>query len=309
MITKHYWTIAVSLIVFCIIVTFSSCIDDPSPNWFNYELFVNERDQYPAFSPDGEYIAYYHYSSQSPEPVDYPSGLYIVDRNGNNRVLVIEGQHENPAWSPDGKWLVFVTQGVIQKCKINGDSLTTFQGLENQSSSFEDALFFPDWTPDGKYILFDRAVNREGESNLYSMKADFADSRPIFGVIVVAGRDPELSPDNDRVVYMRATIEWPHWEIFSMDTLGTDQIQLTQNNKDNRGPTWAPDGLHIAWSSNIQIHTMNADGSNQRFLAYGQYPSWSVNNEIAFSHADATYKKEVLYTINPDGSNKKQITF
>lgn len=32
-------------------------------------------------------------------------------------------------------------------------------------------------------------------------------------------------------------------------------------------------------------------------------------NEIVFSHADADHSKEALYTIDPDGTNKTQITF
>ena len=54
---------------------------------------------------------------------------------------------------------------------------------------------------------------------------------------------------------------------------------------------------------------MNSDGSNQQEIGYGNDPSWSVNNEIVFSHANVNFSKEVLYTVNPDGSNKNQITF
>src|SRR5690606_25092568 len=165
----------------------------------------------------------------------------LLTKNGGNRTLVLAGQHENPSWSPDGQWLVFSSNGEIQKCRIDGTDLTTFSGLEGQHSSFEDALFFPDWTSDGRHILFDRASNKEGESNLYSMKSDFTNARPIFGNIVVAGRDPELSPVNSKIAYMKASSEWLNWEIFVMDTTGSFDVRLTNNAADDRGPTWSPD--------------------------------------------------------------------
>jgi hypothetical protein len=71
----------ISSFILLTIVAFTSCAPErggPDPS--NYEDFVEEQDKYPVFSPDGVHIAYYHYSSRLPEPVDYPSGLYIIDK-------------------------------------------------------------------------------------------------------------------------------------------------------------------------------------------------------------------------------------
>ncbi len=54
---------------------------------------------------------------------------------------------------------------------------------------------------------------------------------------------------------------------------------------------------------------MNADGSNQYSIDYGNYPSRSPADEIVYSNVNADYTKEILYIINPDGKNKRQITF
>jgi Tol biopolymer transport system component len=93
-----------------------------------------------------------------------------------------------------------------------------------------------------------------------------------------------------------------------MNFTDSTENRITDNNKDNRDPSWSPDGQQIVWSQQVRIHIMNSDGSRQRFITYGVNPSWSVHDEIVFSHANSDYTKEVLYTIKPDGSGRKQIT-
>lgn len=301
---KAYVAVSVTILGWILLLT--SCMPEyGEPNPFNYEDFVEEQDKYPAFSPDGEFIAYYHNSSQLPEPSNYPSGLYIIDKNGNNRQLVLQGHHYNPAWSPNAQWLVFSSGGVIQKCKVNGDELTKFSGLDY----LENPQFYsPDWSPDMNYILFDKPFAPEG--GLYYATSDFSKSGRSYGLLIETGSQPELSPDGDKFIFCKGSQSFKGGiELFIVDTLGTNEIQLTQNNKEDLGPTWSPSGQKIAWSSNVRINTMKVDGSNQKFLIYGQYPSWSVNNEIVFSYANNDYSKEVLYIVHPDGSNKKQITF
>ena len=281
---------------------FSSCVpEDPTKNAPTNYIIDGSQDLYPAWSPDGQSILYAHLYDTAK---NYPQGLYLVSHDGSNRRLVLAGYHFSPSWSPDGRWIVFTSGGTIQKCKINGDSLITFGGLsELKYRSF----YFPSWTKDGKRIFFDCPYPSDG-GGIFKVDFDFVNARRLFAKDQF-GRDPELSPTNDKLTYYDWVNSTDPSEIFIIDTLGNSATRLTKNSRDDRGPTWSPDGLRIAWSSNLRLCIMNTDGSNQREVDFGNSPSWSINDKIVFSHANSTYTKEVLYTISPDGTNKKQITF
>ena len=282
-----------------------SCVPEAIKPKPYYYIINGPQDLNPAFSPNGNYIAYFHLAWDTPNPPGYPTGLYIIDKDGNNRKLVLLGYHEAPAWSPDGRWLVFSSGGVIQKCIINGDSLATFTGL-NQLKYPE--FYYPDWSSDGKYILFGKPLNPEG--GLYSTTTDFLSSGRAFGLELTSSNYPKLSPSRKKLAFIKGGQSFKGGtELFIIDTTGATEIRLTQNDREDRAPTWSPDEQRIAWSSDIRLSIMNADGSGQREIGYGNDPSWSVGNEILFSHANADYTKEVLYIVSPDGTNRLQITF
>lgn len=107
------------------------------------------------------------------------------------------------------------------------------------------------------------------------------------------------------------------YEIFIMNSDGSEQRQLTNNSADDNYPVVSLDGTQVLFESirdgNWEVYMMNIDGSQQRRLtdaagSKDRLPTWSPDGQkIAFiSDRDGDYE---IFTMNADGSDVRQVTF
>ena len=282
----------ITAVIFISLYLFScNTIEPPPPPKYQ------SIDESPAWSPDGKWIAYYHFNS-NPDDSLYPTGLYIIDTSGSNRRLIIAGRAYNPDWSPDGSLLAFDVGRIF---------ITNVYTGELKQLTFGSGQHFPQWSPDGKYIAFEDVINTPPDTagiwiiNVNTLEMRYFDR----------GGTPDWSPDNTSLVYK--SLEGI--TIGKID--GTSFKTILPIKKETGCPRWSPDGTTIAYIRDkpiwATIWLMDTEGGNQRELVsncYSSPPSWAPDSrKIAFQNLNPEKNKIVIWIINIDGSGLKQITY
>ncbi|HEX6732186.1 MAG TPA: DPP IV N-terminal domain-containing protein [Pyrinomonadaceae bacterium] len=159
--------------------------------------------------------------------------------------------------------------------------------------------------------------NREGNNEIYVMNPDGSDQTRITFDSRNDGR-PDVSPNGQQIVFVsnRITATNPNppgdFEIFVMNSDGSDVMQLTFNGADDSWPRWSPNGKWIAFHSNVdgnfEIYVIRPDGTDLTrvtdYTGLDQYPEWSPNGKQLAIRRDTH-----IYLIDLDGSNPIQLTF
>ena len=123
----------------------------------------------------------------------------------------------------------------------------------------------------------------------------------------------EVSEPITRIVFKSYRSD--NWDIWLMNSDGTNQSQLTDDIADDSNPAFSPDGTRIAFvserSGNDDIWIMNADGSNPTQLTTSSEdednPAFSPDgNKIVFESYRASNSD--IWIMNADGSNQIQLT-
>jgi len=187
------------------------------------------------------------------------------------------GTNSSPAWSPDGAQLAFMSSQ-------NGDPelyVSDVDGAHLQRLTFAAGVSTsPVWNPKtGKQIVF--VSDRAGDPVLYLANSDGTNVQrldmPDMGYVV----DPSWSPNGQLLAF-----SWRrpsgNFDIYVMDIVSRQLVELTRDEGRNERPSWAPDGRHLVFESTRtgtrQIWSMLADGSRPRQLTYegkSESPSWS----------------------------------
>jgi TolB protein len=230
----------------------------------------------PRWSPDSTRIAFTCYVPFR----GVTSAQICIYSTASNRLIGFprfRGTNSSPAWSPDGQQIAFMSS-------INGNPaiyVAQADGTHLHRVTFGAGVATsPTWNPKtGKQIVF--VSDRAGDPSLYLSDADGSSTQkidlPDMGYVI----DPSWSPNGQLLAF-----SWRrpsgNYDIYVMDIVTHQLVELTKDEARNERPSWAPDGRHLVFESTRtgtrQIWTMLADGSQPRQLTFqgqSESPSWS----------------------------------
>jgi Tol biopolymer transport system component len=205
--------------------------------------------RFPAFSPDGEKIAFI-WNGENPVMGD----LY-VQLVGGERPLRLTHTSSGyiccADWSPDGREIAF------GRCNDNGGGVFIVPALGGPERKLTDVMCpfgdvgFPKWIADGKALLLaDRCVP-DGPRGIVVFSLETGEKRcltapPLYSEF--GDSAPALSPDGKSVAFLRSTtVGVP--EIYTVALSGGNPQQLTHDGRGGCPLMWSSDGQHIIFKS------------------------------------------------------------
>ncbi|MCL2644244.1 MAG: Tol-Pal system beta propeller repeat protein TolB [Betaproteobacteria bacterium] len=235
---------------------------NPQPALRSHESIIS-----PAWSPDGQQLAYVSFEAK--KPVLYVHTL----ATGQRRVLAnFKGSNSAPTWSPDGKRLavVLTKDALSQIYIINADGSGARRLMASDGIDTE-----PAWTADGRSIYF--TSDRGGDPQIY--RHDIANG----GIerITFEGNynvTPRPSPDGKRLAFLTRN---NGFRVAIMD-LATRQTTILTDSSRDESPSFAPNSNMILYATVVgnrgMLSAVSADGRVRQRLtiqaADVREPAW-----------------------------------
>ncbi|MFT5233128.1 MAG: serine/threonine protein kinase/Tol biopolymer transport system component, partial [Candidatus Krumholzibacteriia bacterium] len=271
-------------------------------------------DATPAFSPDGEKIAF-HSDREG-------GGLFVMGATGETPLKVVsEGVH--PCWSPDGTSLAYTTEYITIPYSRNNAALLWVTDLETgviRQLTDIDAVV-PSWSPSGKRIAFwSHLATVMGQRDIYTIAAD--GGKPVAVTLDNATDwSPQWSPDG-------------RWIYFISDRGGTPDLWRVGIDENTGETTSEPEAVTagmtriskaaVSTSGSIALTSTSTSGEifsigfDTASEAFTGQPTTLLTSAHAFTQISVAFDgslvayrttapEEHIYVMAPDGSDRRRL--
>lgn len=221
------------------------------------------------------------------------SHLEIIDIESGKitHVYSSEKHFEAPNWSKNNE-LIINSGGKLYKISANGGDSLTEINTDFAIKCNNDHLL----SPNGKQIAISHHIEENNLSKIYILP--YQGGKPKL----ITPNGPSYlhgwSPNGKTLAYCAERNG--DYNIFTIDTSGVTEKQLTTAKGLDDGPEYSPDGKYIYFNSvrtgTMQIWRMKTDGSEQTQITKGENHDW-------FAHVSPNNKKIVFlsYDKSVDG--------
>jgi len=245
--------------------TLAGTIAYPVFNGSSYDLYFGQADgtgtefiradaSQPAFSPDGNRLAYRSWAIDS-------RGLMTMNSDGSNpRQITKFVEDQLPAWSADGSQIVLMTRRSGDR---KSQLIKISSGGENNNGQIISEGEYPALGPNNELAFKGWGVSGIG---LRLSTLAMEDLQPLTNLNEDTA--PAISPDGQTVAFMSRRDG--NWEIYTINSDGTNPQRLTETPAQEGLPTWSPDGRAIAFVSDRDgawaVWAMAPTGANPQRL-------------------------------------------
>jgi Tol biopolymer transport system component len=204
---------------------------------------------HPAFSPDGEKIAFI-WNGENPAMGD----LYVQLVGGEKPLRLTHttsGYICCADWSPDGRQIAF------GRCDDHGGGVFMVPALGGSERKLTDVICphgdagYPKWFADGKSLLLADSCAPEGPRGLVVFSLETGEKRcltapPLYSEF--GDSEPALSPDGKMVAFERHTTIGQS-SVYTVALSGGNPRQVTRDGWASWHPMWSSDGQYIIFNS------------------------------------------------------------
>lgn len=258
-------------------------------------------DSYPAYSPDGAWIAF----RRGPQ-----TAIYVVKPDGTGEQLAVKGPKiASFEWSPDGKWLTFQREDEIRSddvwlVSVAAEGAALKFGEPVNVTDYPAYNQFPRWFPDGTKLAFlsnrhrnrdVETINHQGRYSLYTTslereKEEFEEDEDAAKPEKTAAKkvevkvDPReierrarqvvqleesiddfaISPDSSTFVFAAGD----DTDLWQSSADGGSMKRLTTNGADASQIQWAPDSSRFYYLANGAIRSLPKGGGNPGTVSF-----------------------------------------
>ncbi len=250
------------------------------------------RELYPAFSPDGNQVAFVWDGEKGGN-----SDIYVRLVDGGNWVRLTDqpGDDVNPVWSPDGRTIAFY------RSAADGDGIFLMSSLGGTERKLTDtwanrfgfgAHTWLHWSHDGKWMVLSDKSAADKPFNLFLLSPETGERRRLTSPpdSVIGDCSPAFSPDGKWIAFVRV-ISAVVGEVFLVSVDGGEPKRLTFDGTGASNLAWTPNGREIVFSSRhsgkSRLLRIPVEGGTPQWVAAtggdAQYPAFSPRgNRLAW---------------------------